>query len=155
MTPILQLVVANARHQRGRLALAALAIAAASTSVVWVVSGYDAMSAHFDAFSDGALGRYDLIATAHAVPGAAEQPTLSLAVVAELRAEAEVSEVAPMTQIQPIVDMALHVSKVGGEAAAGPPPGPPGAKLPPPLTASAPLPEVAKAQHVIPRRGRG
>ena len=145
MSAILQLVGANARHHRGRLALAALAIAAASTSVVWVVSGYEAMASHFDAFSEGALGRYDLVATprppAHAVPGAAEQPSLSPEAISALRGDAEVSEVAPMTQIQPIVDMAVHVSRVG--------PAEQPASAPTPA-APAPLPAGAKAQHVVP-----
>lgn len=56
----LYLAAAWGREHPLRIALTALATAAAAAMVVWVVSGYDAMLGTFDRYSNLALGRYPL-----------------------------------------------------------------------------------------------
>ena len=147
MGATLSLVFANAKHQRWRLALAALAIVAASTSVVWVVSGYDALSAQFAAFSGGALGRYDAIVTpqvaAHPVPGSVSQPPLDSGLIAELRADPAVAEVAPAAQIMATLDLPVHVYRKGAPGAEARDPNAPT------IAAPGSLPAGAEPQRIV------
>ncbi|MGC4005246.1 MAG: hypothetical protein QM811_19850 [Pirellulales bacterium] len=52
------LALAHLKSHPVRLGLTALAIIATACTVVWVVSGYDALTAKFDDMSDEYLGRY-------------------------------------------------------------------------------------------------
>lgn len=104
MNPVLRLARANLREHPGRLLLTALATAAAAALVVWVVSGYDALLATFDEYSELALGRYELSAApiSHfsqyapgAIPAAAEK-SVPPELVGRLRADPAVAAADPM-----------------------------------------------------------
>lgn len=56
-----RLVLAHIRYRPTRVLLALGSTIAAACVVVWVVSGYDALIARFEEFSDHYLGRYQLI----------------------------------------------------------------------------------------------
>ncbi|MCX7428353.1 MAG: ABC transporter permease [Planctomycetia bacterium] len=71
MRVVSRLVLANLRQHPARMALTSLAVIAAACVVIWVVSGYDALLAQFDAFADEYLGRYQLAV----VPEGPEQPS--------------------------------------------------------------------------------
>ncbi len=155
MSVSLKVALAQARHQRGRLALAGLAIVAASCVVVWVVSGYDALTAKFDEFADDALGRYDLVL----VPGSRRDPFVSDALVERLRADPDVLEVAPVVQVAPTRDLAVSITRdgprasepdgeAGGRRGSGRrgPGGPPSASPPAHV---APVPSGALGQRVV------
>ncbi|MGE5611871.1 MAG: ABC transporter permease [Bacillota bacterium] len=67
-----QLILADMRQHPARMALTSLAMIAAACMVVWVVSGYDALTAQFDSFASDSLGRYELVILPQApriVPG--------------------------------------------------------------------------------------
>ncbi|PQO26384.1 ABC transporter permease [Blastopirellula marina] len=58
MNVVLKIVGSYIRQYPGRLILTSLAMIASACMVVWVVSGYDALVAQFDEFSDEYMGQY-------------------------------------------------------------------------------------------------
>lgn len=90
-----------ARHP-ARFLLTTLAIVAASGVVIWVVSGYDALVAQFDEFSEEYLGRYQYIVVAETMPTTmnAEPPALSPTTIAEIARDPAIKEVAVESQIR-------------------------------------------------------
>lgn len=89
------------RHP-ARTALTALAVVAASSIVVWVVSGYDALTTQFDQFSGEYLGRYHLMLVPAETDSSSaarfEETTLSDDLIAELRGDPAVIAVDPGSQ---------------------------------------------------------
>lgn len=67
MKLILKLLAGQMLRHPARFVVTSLAIVAASCVVIWVVSGYDALTAQFDDFAGEYLGRYQLF-VAQAVP---------------------------------------------------------------------------------------
>ncbi|MBN1589501.1 MAG: hypothetical protein JW888_08305, partial [Pirellulales bacterium] len=83
-----------ARHPM-RMVLTSLAMVTSACIVVWVVSGYDALASQFGRQASGYLGRYDFFV----VPEDPNAPSIDTALVAELRADQAVAEVAPVAQL--------------------------------------------------------
>jgi putative ABC transport system permease protein len=97
---VIRLVLSHARQRWHRLLLTTLAIVAAATVVVWVVSGYDSLVKKFDEFADQYLGRYALVVLPKAADTAAEDnsfvaepPVLSAKLIDALRADPAVAAV--------------------------------------------------------------
>lgn len=67
---------------------------AAACTVVWVVSGYDALASRFDDMADDYLGRYDLVI----VPASPRDEALSDQLVADLAADQGVLDATPIFQ---------------------------------------------------------
>jgi putative ABC transport system permease protein len=103
MTLAFRLVVATFRQHPVRIVLASYAVIAAACVVVWVVSGYDALLAQFDSFSDEYLGRYELFVVPHAAGrgmtvGGPEPEPLPAELVSMLSADAAVAAIDPIMQ---------------------------------------------------------
>lgn len=121
MRTALHLAAAWLREHPLRIALTALATAAAAAMVVWVVSSYDAMLGTFDEYSNLALGRYPLsIAPIQhfsqqapgAIPSHAEKH-LPLEAVTTLRADPAVAAADPMWSLR---EKVMPVIPPGGES---------------------------------------
>jgi putative ABC transport system permease protein len=82
------LAFAHLKSHPVRLALTALAIIATACTVVWVVSGYDALVAKFDDMSDEYLGRYQ----AFVVPQEPKEPGVDKAIYTAIAKDPTVDE---------------------------------------------------------------
>jgi len=102
MSVLVKLVLADARLHPARMALASLAVVAAACMVVWVVSGYDALTTQFDTFASESLGRYDLIVLPQAPPRTPgrrpEERHLPTTVLDAIRQDPSVDAADPITQ---------------------------------------------------------
>lgn len=90
-----KLAIAYAMRHPARMVLSSLAMVASACIVVWVVSGYDALSSQFGDQAQEYLGRYDLFV----VPEDPSDPFVDVGLVASLRKDPRVAEVAPVAQI--------------------------------------------------------
>src|SRR5690606_21001467 len=82
------------RRHPAKLLLTAVAMIAAACTVVWVVSGYDALVSRFDAMADDYLGRYDMFV----VPARGRDQSLSTELAGQLAAAPGVAEVTSFYQ---------------------------------------------------------
>jgi len=89
-----KLALAYFTHHPARMALTSLAVAASAAIVVWVVSGYDALSGQFGHQATQYLGRYDFFI----VPEDAENPFIAPSLVAALQNDPAAADVAPVVQ---------------------------------------------------------
>lgn len=85
-----------------RIFLATLAMIASSCVVVWVVSGYDAMSSRFRDSAKRTLGRYDLVV----VPESWKKPQLDSEILKELQKDDSISSAEPVLQCRATVTRA-------------------------------------------------
>lgn len=83
-----KLALAYARHHPARMLLTSLAIVASACVVVWVVSGYDALTSQFDNRASEYLGRFDLFV----VPDVPDQSLIPADLIAALREDPAVAE---------------------------------------------------------------
>lgn len=101
MKLIFKLLTGQIKCHPARFLLTALSIVAASGVVIWVVSGYDALAAQFDDFSDEYMGRYHFVlAQAEIQTGVGAEPEISLpeAVISELSQDEDVAELVSEAQ---------------------------------------------------------
>jgi putative ABC transport system permease protein len=106
------------------MALTSLAVIAAACVVIWVVSGYDALLAQFDAFADEYLGRYQLVV----VPDGPRAPLgvmrpvgvpIDPRIVSLMKQDPDVAALDPLAQFE--VKKATRVQTPGAPEAATPP----------------------------------
>ncbi|HCO22574.1 MAG TPA: hypothetical protein DIT97_05745, partial [Gimesia maris] len=101
MKLILKLLFGQIRCHPARFLLTALSIVAASGVVIWVVSGYDALTAQFDDFSDDYLGRYQFVlAQAEIQTGVGAEPEIMLPaeIIQEMSQDESVAELVSESQ---------------------------------------------------------
>ncbi|MBN2021833.1 MAG: ABC transporter permease [Pirellulales bacterium] len=91
-----KLALAYAWRHPGRMALTSLAMIASACIVVWVVSGYDALTSQFGEQATEYLGRYDFFI----VPEDPNDASIDADLVAALREDPAVAEVAPVAQVE-------------------------------------------------------
>lgn len=91
-----KLALSYALRRPMRMLLTSTAIIASSCIVVWVVSGYDALSSQFGEQASEYLGRYDFFV----VPEDPADARLDTALVAALREDPDVEEVEPVMQVR-------------------------------------------------------
>jgi putative ABC transport system permease protein len=96
MSVACKLALSYAVRHPARMFLTSLAMVASACVVVWVVSGYDALSSQFGEKATEYLGRYDFFV----VPEDPKAPSLDTDLVASLRQDPAVATVAPVAQIQ-------------------------------------------------------
>ena len=91
MSVVLKIVGSYIRHYPARLALTSLAMVASACMVVWVVSGYDALVAQFDEFSDEYMGQYHF----YVVPpeSDADEASVPQEIIAAIQADSTVATV--------------------------------------------------------------
>lgn len=106
----LKLMWAQVVHQPARFVLACGAMVAAACMVVWVVSGYDALTAQFDSFSDEYVGRYDLFISPQAVESPSYAPAQTVPprylpddLLDEVKADPDVALAEPVLQARLMV----------------------------------------------------
>lgn len=144
----LKLVWSQMLHQPARVVLTGLAMVAAACMVVWVVSGYDALVAEFDSFSDEYLGRYDVVISPPAVESPSYAPAqtvppryLPQTLLADVQADPSVALAEPVLQARLMVagpgGLRGLVHRGGG--------GPPGARDPSARPRADDAPSVAPA----------
>ncbi|WP_278465645.1 ABC transporter permease [Gimesia maris] len=101
MKLILKLLFGQIHCHPARFLLTALSIVAASGVVIWVVSGYDALTAQFDDFSDDYLGRYQFVlAQAEIQTGVGAEPEIMLPaeIIQEMSQDESVAELVSESQ---------------------------------------------------------
>ncbi|MFG0264825.1 MAG: FtsX-like permease family protein [Rhodopirellula sp. JB055] len=108
---LLQFVGAQMRLNPGRSVITTLGIIASTCAVVWVVSGYDALVSQFDEDSEKYLGRYDLLIMPKPGPPGTEAPPIEASLVEELKSDAGVLEVNPVSQSRVTVNPVRTVSE--------------------------------------------
>ncbi|HLA85033.1 MAG TPA: hypothetical protein VJL29_09580, partial [Thermoguttaceae bacterium] len=91
-----KLALSYAAHHPMRMLLTSLAMIASACIVVWVVSGYDALSSQFGEQASEYLGRYDFFV----VPEDPKNPTIDPALIVSLQRDSTVAEVAPVAQVE-------------------------------------------------------
>ena len=121
-----RLVLANLRQHPARMALTSLAVIAAACVVIWVVSGYDALLAQFDAFADEYLGRYQLVVVPDGprAPMGVMRPVgapIDPRIVSLMKQDPDVAALDPLAQFE--VKKAARVQAPGEPEAATPPRG--------------------------------
>ncbi len=116
-----KLALSYAVRHPTRMFLTSLAMIASACIVVWVVSGYDALSSQFGEQAVEYLGRYDFFV----VPEDPKDASIDPALVEALRQDPAVADVTPVMQIQ-----AQVTNPNAGPGGAGGPGGPggPGAR---------------------------
>ncbi len=129
-----KLTLAYARHHPARMLLTSLAMVASACVVVWVVSGYDALTSQFGNRASEYLGRFDLFV----VPDAPDQSFIPADLVAALREDPAVAECESVLQwtvrVQPDKPLEPALAKSPGGGPRGGPGrslrgGPPGMML--------------------------
>ncbi|WDQ17247.1 ABC transporter permease [Rhodopirellula sp. P2] len=95
---LIKFVAAQMRLNPGRAVITTVGIMASTCAVVWVVSGYDALVSQFDENSEKYLGRYDLLIMPQSGPPGSETPPIQDSLVDELKHDAGVLEVNPVSQ---------------------------------------------------------
>lgn len=123
---VANLVVSHARQRWSRLLLTVLAIVAAATVVVWVVSGYDSLVQKFDEFADQYLSRYSVVmipTNENDTPGALnfmnEGPVLPVSVIEALRQDPAVATVDAVFQTRARIENPDHPPAEGDRGGAG------------------------------------
>ncbi|MEP2072057.1 MAG: ABC transporter permease, partial [Rhodopirellula bahusiensis] len=108
---LIQFVGAQMRLNPGRSVITTLGIIASTCAVIWVVSGYDALVSQFDEDSEKYLGRYDLLVMPKPGPPGTETPPIQASLVDELKNDAGVLEVNPVSQSRVTVNPIRTVSE--------------------------------------------
>lgn len=104
MGVVYRLTLAEIRRRPGRLLVTSLAVVAAAAAVVWVVSGYDALSEKIEEVGEPYHGRYDAWVCGSSLPAE---------LAAGLSADPDVAEVAPALQVQVVVSGPAGTAPVG------------------------------------------
>ena len=94
MGVVYRLTLAEIRRRPGRLLVTSLAVVAAAAAVVWVVSGYDALSEKIEEVGEPYRGRYDAWVCGSQLPAD---------LGARLAEDPAVVEAAPALQVQVVV----------------------------------------------------
>ncbi|MCC9642818.1 FtsX-like permease family protein [Rhodopirellula sp. JC740] len=109
-------VISQMRLNPGRALITMLGIVASTCAVIWVVSGYDALVGQFDENSKKYLGRYDLLIAPKAGPPGSEPRFVQQDLIDELKADAGVLEVNPISQARVTVHRVVTEGEIADEA---------------------------------------
>ncbi|QDT52631.1 ABC transporter permease YtrF precursor [Caulifigura coniformis] len=116
-----KLFIAQARHQKVRLALTALAMVAAVGVVLWVVSAYETIASRFDEQTEEFVGNYDVFVVPRSI-----EDSLSPELTTRLEHDPVVAAANPVAQFRMMfrkAEVPKPADQIATQQAAGSPPG--------------------------------